>query len=198
MSLNKVPMLVFLTLVVASSALSQDEKLRKNKDGQLELTTQMAERLKRETERLKDPSFIKLEIEPVSNCQDEETKKVSDCYRTHDTIKMKLLMTNTSLESIVIEIEKSYFPYSLQLFRDGQLVPYREEVAKIIDNPPTSISRISAKLEPGKKEMVDMIALDRWYEPLEPGHYLLNIKRRFELDGGWTDTASVTFEVQPK
>src|SRR5690242_3740955 len=100
MSLNKVPMLMFLTLVVASSALSQDEKLRKNKEGQLVLTPQIAERLKRETERLKDPSFIKLEIVPESNCPDEESKKVSDCYKAHDKIRLKLMMTNTSSESI--------------------------------------------------------------------------------------------------
>lgn len=198
MSLSKVFMLMFLTLVVASSALSQDEKLRKNKDGQLELTPQMAERLQREAERLKDPSFIKLEIVPVSNCQDEESKKVSDCYKAQDKIKMKLLMTNISSESVTFTISNSYFPYNLQLFRDGQLVPYREDVAKITDNPPTSISSILVKLEPGKKEMVDLIALDRWYKPLEPGHYLLDIKRRFALDGGWTDTATTTFEIKPK
>ncbi|HEX8890033.1 MAG TPA: hypothetical protein VF779_12825 [Pyrinomonadaceae bacterium] len=198
MSLSKVFASLFFILIAAVSAFSQDEKLRKNKDGQVEITPQMEEKFKRQVERLKDPSFIRLEIVPVSNCQDEEVQKVSDCYKAKEKIRLKLMMTDMSSESITFAIEKSYFPYSLQLFRDGQLVPYREDVAKIIDNPPTAISSLLEKLEPGKKELVEVISLDGWYRPLEPGHYLLNIKRRFELDGGWTNSASITFEVQPK
>lgn len=45
---------------------------------------------------------------------------------------------------------------------------------------------------------VDVIYLDEWYEPLDPGHYQLDVKWRFLPDGGWTNVASTTFEVEAK
>lgn len=198
MSAYKVFSLFVLVLVVASSGISQEEKLKVNKDGQLEITPEMAEKAKRRIERLRDPSFIKLEIVPESNCQDEEAQKTSDCYKAHSKIKMKLLMTNMSSESITITINNSYDLYNLQLFRDGESVPYRKDVVEVIAKPPPFVSSIGAKLESGKAEMINIISLDQWYKPLEPGHYQLDIKRRFLPDGGWTHTASTTFEVEPK
>jgi hypothetical protein len=199
MLLYQVFSLLVLVLAIASSGISQEGRLKVNKNGQMEVSPEMAEKAKRQNERLRDPSFIKLKIEPVSNCQDEESKKMSDCYKAHSKINMKLLMTNVSSESITITISNSYYPYNLQLFRDGQLVPYRKDVAEIVDKPSAAVYRnISVKLEPGKTEMVDMIYLGKWYRSLESGHYQLDIKRRFLVDGGWTDTASITFEVEPE
>jgi hypothetical protein len=198
MSLNKVLATLFLVFLAASSGASQ-EKLKINKNGQLEITPEMAEKARRRTERLRDPSFIKLEIELVSNCQDEELKKVADCYKARSKIILNLLMTNTSSEPIKFTINSPYWPNNLQLFRDGELVPYRKDVAPIVDKPPTFLYRnISVELEPGKKQVVDVFSLDGWYEPIEPGHYQLEIKHRFLLDGGWTNTASATFEVEPE
>ncbi|HEX8846957.1 MAG TPA: hypothetical protein VF791_20105 [Pyrinomonadaceae bacterium] len=194
----KVLRLLFLVLVVAASGIAQEEKLKVNKDGQLEVSPEMTEKAKRRRERLRDPSFIKLEIEPESNCQDEESKKVSDCYKAHGKIELKLLMTNMSSEAITITINNSYDLHHLQLFRDGQLVPYRKEVAKVIDNPPPFVSSIAVNLESGETEIVGIIYLDTWHKPLESGHYQLDIKHRFLSDGGWTNTASTTFEVEPE
>jgi hypothetical protein len=199
MSPDKALTLVLLVLAVASSGISQEEKLKVNKDGQLKVTPEMVEKAKRKSERLRDPSFIKLELVRESNCQDEGDLKLSDCYKAHRTIKMKLLMTNTSSESIFITVNNSYYPYNLQLFRNGKLVPYRKDVAEVADKPPAGIySNISVKLEPGKTVMAEMLYLDNWYEPLEPGHYRLDLKRRFQSDGGWTAPASTKFKVDSR
>lgn len=199
MSAYKVLTLLVLVLVGASSGISQEGKLKVNKDGQMELTPEMVEKAKKQTERLRDPSFIKLKIELQSNCHDEEAKKVSNCYQAHSKIEIKVLMTNISSESINITINNSYYQYNLQLFRDGELVPYRKEVAEIADKPPVDVySNKSATLEPGKTVITDTIYLGKWYRPLEPGHYQLDLKRRFLPDGGWTDIASTTFEVEAK
>jgi hypothetical protein len=191
--------LLFLVLAAGAPGLCQNGKLNVEKDGQLEITPEMAERSKRQSERLPDPSFIKLKIELVSNCQAEGDLKFSKCYKAHRAIRMNLLMTNTSSESISIAVNQAYYPYHLRLFRDGELVPYRQDVADVADKPSAAIYRnILVKLEPGKTELVEMIELDNWYSPLEPGHYQLDLKRRFQLDGGWTAPASITFKVDAK
>ena len=199
MPLHKVLAVLFLILVVVPSGIAQEEKRKIfNKDGQLEITPEMLEKAKQREERLRDPSFIKLKIEPQSNCQDEETKKVSDCYQAHSKIQMKIWMTNVSSESINITINRYHHPYRPELFRDGQSVLYRKAMAEIVDKPPSFGSSLTAILEPGKAKMVDVIYLDEWYEPLDPGHYQLDVKWRFLLDGGWTHVASTTFEVEAK
>jgi hypothetical protein len=199
MSPNKALTLLLLVLALACSGIAQEEKLKVNKHGQLEVTPEMAEKAKRKSERLRDPSFIKLELVRESNCQDEGDLKLSDCYKARRAIKMKLLMTNTSSESIFIAVNNSYYPYNLQLFRNGKLVPYRKDLAEVADKPPAGIyGNLSVKLEPGKTVMAEMIYLDKWYEPLEPGHYQLDLKRRFQLDGGWTAPASSKFKIDSK
>jgi hypothetical protein len=199
MRFYKVFSLIVLVLAAASSGISQEEKQRTDGYGRFEVNPEIMARAKRQFERLNAPSFIKLKIEPESKCRDEDSKKVSDCYTAGSRIGMKLFMTNTSSETISFTTSGSYFSYNLQLFRDGQLVPYRKDIVEIIDKPSAAVYRnLLIKLEPGKTELIDMIYLERWYEPLEPGHYQLEIKRRFMLDGGWTDTASTTFEVAPE
>jgi hypothetical protein len=199
MSLNRVLAALFLIFLAASSGISQEEKAKFNKNGQLEIPPGVAEKARRRRERLLNPSFIKLEVEPVSNCEDEELKKVADCYKARSKIVLNLLMTNTSSESITFNINSPYWPSNLQLFRDGELVPYRKDVAPIVGKAPTFLYRnISVELEPGKTKVGDIIPLDTWYEPLEPGHYQLDIKYRFLPDGEWTNTVSTTFEVEPQ
>ncbi len=101
MSANKALTLLFWVLVIAPSGICQGGKTEvKKRTGQWERTPEMAEQMKRQRERLLDPSFIKLEIVPVSNCQDEEAKKVSGCYQAHRKIRLELFMTNMSLAGL--------------------------------------------------------------------------------------------------
>lgn len=190
--------LLLVLLTTAFVGVAQEEKQKTvDKKGQWEISPEMAEKVKRQREKLREPSFIKLEIVRESKCQDKEARKVSDCYKSRSEIELKLLMTNISSEPINITVNNSYYPYNLQLYRNGELVPYREDVAKIADKPSASVSSIRVTLAPGKIEETEVIYLSKWYKPLEPGHYQLDIKRRFVLDGGWTDVVSTTFEVEP-
>lgn len=199
MPLSRVLATLFLVLLAAGSGVSQEEKAKFNKNGQLEIPPGVAEKARRRRERLLNPSFIRLEVEPVSNCEDEEAKKVADCYKAHSKVVLNLLMTNTSSESFTFRISSPYWPNKPQLFRDGELVPYRKDAAEIADKPPAGIyNNYEVELEPGKTKVGTIISLEQWYEPLEPGHYQLDIKYRFLPDGGWTNTASTTFQVEPE
>jgi hypothetical protein len=194
----RLPACLCIALIIGAPVICQEGKLRKNKEtGQWEVTPEMAEQAKRQFARLRDPSFITLELVPVSNCEDEKARENSECYNPQSKISLKLLMINRSAEAITITTNKSYYSYDLHLLRDGQVVDYRKDVAEWVDKPPASVSSIRVKLDPGKAEMVELIHLASWYEPLESGHYQLDIKRRFVLDGGWTPTASAAFEVAP-
>src|SRR6185369_6901944 len=53
-------------------------------------------------------------------------------------------------------------------------------------------------LEPNREKIVEDLDLSYWYEPLEPGHYVLSTRHRFVQGGKWVDAASVTFEVERK
>ncbi|HEV2912908.1 MAG TPA: hypothetical protein VGX92_06295 [Pyrinomonadaceae bacterium] len=194
---RRIPILLLLPMLAALAVSAQEEKLE-IVDGNLVITPEMAEKAKRRTERLRNPTFIKLDLAPVSRCPDEGSKKISSCYKTSGDIAIELFMTNTSSEAINITISAPYFEYDLQLYRDGELVPYRRDITKVLGQPPTAIYRsLLVNLEPGKKEKVDALSLAMWYDPPGAGHYQLDVKRRFLVDGGWTPEASATFEVTP-
>lgn len=195
---HRIPILLLSSLLIALPASSQEEKLQ-IVDGQLVITPEMAEKAKRRSERLQNPTFIKLDIAPVSQCQDEGAKKISSCYKASSKIAFELFMTNTSSEAINVTICAPYFEYDLQLYRGGKPLPYRQDITELVGQPPAAIYRnLLVKLEPGKKEKVDVLSLAMWYDALGPGRYRLDIKRRFEPDGGLTHTASAAFEVAPE
>ena len=60
------------------------------------------------------------------------------------------------------------------------------------------ISMSLITLEPNREKIVEYLDLSHWYEPLEPGHYVLSTQHRFILEGKWVEAASVTFEVEWK
>jgi len=52
-------------------------------------------------------------------------------------------------------------------------------------------------LTPGVLTPTVYLQLRDWYEPLEPGHYQLSIKHRFEIGQDWIESEVLTFEVIP-
>src|SRR5947207_946559 len=109
---------------------------------------------------------------------------------------------NDSNRRIKVEIIDSYYANLLQLFRDGVLVPYREEIQKLISSKEERSALVEVVstlfLEPHDRTFLQGLSLTTWYGPLAPGHYKLINRRRFEIEGPWTaDSAPLLFEVLP-
>jgi len=89
-----------------------------------------------------------------------------------------------------------------QLWKDGKLVPYLKETAKLIeskDATPRLVDIVSDSFIDPKGYHPLGLGLKYWYGPLSPGLYRLIDRRRFEIDGPWTaDSAELLFEVVPQ
>jgi hypothetical protein len=93
------------------------------------------------------------------------------------------------------------------LFRDGQVVAYRQETSEVLDaleNPRMiRLTRrasmvIDMVLEPNQSAIPEYIDLAQWYKPLKPGRYHLNLEHRVGIgDEPWITCSPMTFEVLP-
>lgn len=121
-------------------------------------------------------------------------------FKKDDKFFFRLQMTNTSISRVVVSIIDPYYQNRPQLFRDGQLVPYRKQTAELIkhrEKEPSQRHRGVIRLEPNETKEVVYIDLATWYDQLEPGHYQLSAKYRFEPGQDWVESSVVTFEVEP-
>lgn len=112
-----------------------------------------------------------------------------------------MLALNTSLEPVAVAILDKYVQNRPELLRDGQIVPYREGLNKLLEakeKDPFIVLPQVVKLNPNEQKFIGYIYLDDWYEPLQPGHYQLSLKHRFEPGQGWIESSSITFEVVSK
>jgi hypothetical protein len=100
-------------------------------------------------------------------------------YKTGEKVQVQVTMTNTSAKTLNVPKGEDY--YRPQLFRDGQLVAYREAVSERVGKQEKGgSSRIVGFLflKPNEPQS-DIIDLDYWYEHLPSGHYQLSLQRIF-------------------
>jgi hypothetical protein len=101
---------------------------------------------------------------------------VKDKFIVGETINLRVDMTNLGGSQV-------YVPKGLGfsrpiLFRDGEPVPYRTEAAAQFNKGPGGV--VIGLLNPKPNEtQTDVIYLEDFYEPLEPGHYQIHLERRF-------------------
>ena len=115
-------------------------------------------------------------------------------------MQVTVFVVNDSNRRIKVDVIDSYYGNRLQLFKDGTLVPYREETAKLIHskekNPRLVEVASDLFLDPNTTSGLQGLNLKDWYGQLQPGSYRLIDRRRFEIDGPWTaDSAELSFEV---
>ena len=115
-------------------------------------------------------------------------------------MQVTVFVVNDSNRRIKVDVIDSYYGNRLQLFKDGTLVPYREETAKLIHskvkNPRLVELASDLFLDPNAISGLQGLNLKDWYGPLQPGSYRLIDRRRFEIDWPWTaDSAELSFEV---
>lgn len=155
---------------------------------------------KRLGELLRKPTFITLRL--VHNDVLGRPIDTPRSYRVGDWMDFQLLITQSLSEPMIIE--QMLVPYDntrVELFKDGDIVPYSKQAQENVDRSERSPSEGSAKpaqLQPGRQYKFMRIRLKDWYEPLGSGHYQVSVRRRFAWDGEWVQSSSVTFDVQPE
>ena len=141
-----------------------------------------------------------MSIRPVST--DLATlKQRFSASRAEEKVLVAVSISNVAAEPISIVIGDPRIQYRPRLFKDGKLLPYKEEVAKVVrakeKSGPGAGRVLSGGLNPGETVTVDHIDLADWYGPLEPVRYELTLEYRFRRGGQPVETNTITFEVAP-
>jgi hypothetical protein len=109
-------------------------------------------------------------------------------------------VVNDSGQPVKITVIDVFYGNRLQLFKDGTLVPYIPEAAKLIqskDSDPRLVELGDLVIPPKTTSQSQGLTLKNWYGGLAPGLYRITNRRRFEIDGPWTaDSAPVFFQVE--
>jgi hypothetical protein len=148
-----------------------------------------------------NPEVIKLELLPRALETGESPKVLNKPYKKKGRLYFRLQMTNISIEPVEVFITDPYFQNRPELFRDGQLVEYRTGLSDLLESKekePSLRHSGYVHLEPGEFKVLGFIQLSDWYESLEPGHYQLSVKHRFEYGQQWVESNALTFEVVDK
>lgn len=144
---------------------------------------------------------IRLELLPRALEAGESTKALTRPYKKKGKFHFRLQMTNIAIVPVEVLVMDPYLQNRPELFRDGQLVEYRNGLSEILESKESEPSpRHSGyvHLNPGEFKVLGYVELVDWYEALEPGHYQLSVKHRFEYGQPWIESNALTFEVVDK
>lgn len=145
------------------------------------------------------PDFAKLDLARVPPGPYEEAVPPGAPFKAGGKIILRLLTINTSDKRVYFPVAGHYTLHRLRLVREGELVPYKGDVAELIQEQDEYRGRSSGRFEhvDPRAQMTEHVDLNDWYEPLRPGRYELVVRRRFISGGGWVESPSVAFEVVP-
>lgn len=139
---------------------------------------------------------ITIEMVP-ENFQDKPKQNV---YRLKDDTFMTVIIVNNSNGPLNIPVIDLYYGNRPQLFKDGVMLPYKEDITKLLtfkdENPGSVETTLSLSVAPKTRSPLMNLNLNDWYGPLLPGHYKLINRRRFEIDGPWTaESTELWFDI---
>ena len=143
-----------------------------------------------------------ISIMPVGYSRSDGNYVLKQEFRRAEPIRVALLITNRSNETLVMDKGDRFFHYRLRLLKEGKEVEYLEDVKKSIDSKdeygPNGLSPVIAvTLEPNKQTTVEYIDLAKWYGPLDAGHYELTLGHRFHHKGPHVQSNATAFDVVP-
>ena len=197
----EIKIIVLLAIALAGSRLAvAQDKSEKQPEWVAKAVAQMSEKNRRKYEKLKNPSFAHLELLPRLPESGESPESQVKSYKVGDRIFFRLLITNMSSEKVAFSTADPYFYSRPLLLRDGESVPYTDHVVELLKSRgqyPDNQSVRGPNLPPNATH-TEIIAMEEWYGRLQPGHYLLTVKRRFIWGGEWVESPSLTFEVVPE
>ncbi len=144
------------------------------------------------------PAGVTIRIVPAGL----EPKTDGKPYRLGSEVHVTVFVLNNSDQPVKMSVVDLYYGNRPQLFKDGALIPYREETTNLIsskdENPRFVDVANDFFLDPGTRSGLQELDLKDWYGPLKPGLYRLTNRRRFEIDGPWTaESAPILFNVVP-
>jgi len=131
-----------------------------------------------------------------------QTPSNGQTYQMSSDDYLDVVIANDSDQSVRINVIDSYYGNRFQLFKDGKLVPYLEETAKLIESKDAKSSSVDVVsdlfIKPKNSSQLEGVNLKKWYGPLSPGIYHLTDRRRFEIGGPWTkDSPELVIEIVP-
>lgn len=187
-------------LLISVTAVVAQEKVKKY--GDMIITPEMEEKVRRRTEMLKNPDFLKLEIARANPDLGAASARLEKFYKQGSKIIIYVAITNTLSEPFVVPRVDEFTQYRPELLKDGKLVSYRERIARLVKEKQEGellsiVSMTHGRLQPNKTRVIQTIDLSDWYEPLAPGNYQLTMQYRPEWIGEWITSPPVTFEVTP-
>jgi hypothetical protein len=111
-------------------------------------------------------------------------------------------LVNDSDRPVAVNVIDKYYGNRPQLTRDQKVIPYRDDIAKLIESKEKDGRLVEVVnpffLDPKTTHRLDGFSLNQWYGPLVPGIYHLTARRRFEIGGAWTnDSPEFVFEISP-
>jgi hypothetical protein len=128
--------------------------------------------------------------------------KPDEPYRVGPDVHINVTAKNESSERLNIIVTNPFAQNGPHLVRNGKLVPYLEEVNKLIREKETSpdwahLNRTDyITLQPYESAKIDFLDLKDWYGPLTPGSYQLTNRYRFRARAPWSnESKAVSFEV---
>ena len=146
------------------------------------------------------PEKVTVRLAPSGSQPSSETERL----RLDSDVRVTVFVVNNSDRRVKVNVVDLYYGDRLQLFKDNVLVPYREEIAKLIrskDETAQGIDTATADffLDPNTTSGLRELRLSDWYGPLNPGLYRLVNRCRFEVEGPWTrDSVPLLFEIVAK
>ncbi|HKC66386.1 MAG TPA: hypothetical protein VKB86_22275 [Pyrinomonadaceae bacterium] len=192
------PLIIVMCAITVAG--QEKSKVTVNSNGEIVVPPQFEEYVRRRTELLKNPDFLKLTLDPVVPKQSKEGNEEKP-FEVGKKISFTLLLTNTLSEPFIIEAGSSYDNTRPLLIKDGVTVPYHKNATKSVENKRQIINRVnglSISLQPNKTESIGTIDLKDWYEELEPGRYLLTLQYRVRGSEKWIESSPIMFEVASK
>lgn len=129
-------------------------------------------------------------------------EQAAQAYRLGYNDGLVTELVNESDQRVYVSVIDQFYGHRPGLTKDGQVIPYSEEVTKLIDSKEKDARLVEVVngfwLDPKTVQRLDGFSLKQWYGPLAPGIYHLTDRRRFEIGGYWTkDSAELIFEIIP-
>ena len=146
------------------------------------------------------PDDVTVRLVPPGSEPTDENK----VYQLKNDMWVSIFIENRSKQRLRSNVIDPYYTNRLQLFKDGVLIPYREEITNIIRLQDENLKKVDIDrdffIDPETTFGWANIPLYDWYGPLLPGRYRVIIRHRFEIGGPWTrDSIPMLFEVpEPK
>lgn len=141
---------------------------------------------------------IRIELQPL----DTLSKPGEEPYVLGQKVRLRMVAKNESDQRILVRAVNPYYQNRPRLYKEGNLIPYRSQIAKLVSSKDSDPEFVSSGdfifVEPYSSANLRQLNLDDWYGPLEPGSYRLINRYRFHVGGPWSaDSKPVSFKVVP-